>query len=137
MKGLFLLTPLFDRLSDAALNKVGLRYNQVCLYLLVIAIPLSLIVTLTGGFGGMIRRDSTLALIFQVWWLPIWLPNLLLIGVRSDRDYRRWAKVNEELKRVEGLTREAADRLAVMGVVEMTIEEVINPPPAVDKPAVH
>ena len=93
---------LLDRIPDATLNKVGWRYNLFCvLFLLPYAagtflLPFARAWGWTWATGGWIT-------FFQIGWVFLWLPNLMLIGIRADRDFRslierreRWAELDRD-----------------------------------------
>jgi hypothetical protein len=79
---------LFDRIPDATLNKVGRRYNLFCMFFLAPYVLCIFGVVLAHALGWAVPAWDRVQVVLQVGWVVLWLPNLLLIGIRADRDYR-------------------------------------------------
>lgn len=76
----------FDRIPDKTLNKVGRRYNLFCMAFLVPYVTVTIAAIVAAGFGWTGWRAWQFPI--QVGWVLLWLPNLFLIGLRADRDFR-------------------------------------------------
>jgi hypothetical protein len=86
---------LLDRIPDPTLNKIGRRYNLFATAFLgpyVIGVS---VVAVAHALGLKWAGDWTT--FAQLAWVLLWLPNLALIGVRADRDYRTSADLRERM----------------------------------------
>jgi hypothetical protein len=80
-----ILTKLFAKVSDEALTKVGSRYNLFCMVFLLPYATGALFVVIARAVGWPIWHGWNDFV--QIAWVLLWLPNLMLIGVRAHRDY--------------------------------------------------
>jgi hypothetical protein len=94
-----MILKLFEEVSDETLNKVGRRYNLFCLFTL----PPYMAFTLASLFVPAISAWKPFGLVLQTAWVFIWVPNLMLIGVRAHRDWltaaarlKEWGKADME-----------------------------------------
>jgi len=77
----------FTRLSDETLNKIGRRYNlfaAIALTVITLTLFASVFASLVFGWKAL----SSAVLPAQIALLVVWAPNLALIAIRADRDYR-------------------------------------------------
>jgi len=93
-----MIAKLFDRVSDETLNKIGRRYNVFCL----LTLPPYMIAVIGALFMGP-TVGKMIGFLVPLAWVVIWLPNLLLIGVRAHRDFlaslermKEWGKADRE-----------------------------------------
>ena len=78
---------LLDRIPDKTLNMIGRRYNLFCVAFLLPYAAGAFLLPFAKAFGWTWMTGHW-SLFFQLGWVLLWLPNLALIGVRADRDFR-------------------------------------------------
>jgi hypothetical protein len=82
-------------LPDDRLNAIGRRYNVFCMAFLAPYLAVIWVMVFAHLFGW--KAPGDWLFLFQFGWVLLWGPNLFLIGVRSDRDFRASAALNQRM----------------------------------------